>query len=163
MKKYIYSKKNKIIYTQQQQKGQGALPDSPFAFGNMALAGKRTSSQTICPVAEARRENLPSNLGVEKPLTPRSTCKKQEVGKQKQNENPSRKNQNQKSFSLSLSAYQEASNVSLLIFRSYQRQIRYWGIGNPCLSAIQNILVRFFVKNTTSLHRSRIAAMIGLR
>jgi hypothetical protein len=107
MKKYTYSKKNKIIHThtqqqQQQQKGQGALSDSPFAFGNMALAGKRTSSQTICPVAEARRENLPSNLEVEKPLTPRSTCKKQEVGKQKQNENPSRKNQNQKSLSLSL-------------------------------------------------------------
>jgi CO dehydrogenase nickel-insertion accessory protein CooC1 len=147
MKKYTYSKKNKIIHThtqqqQQQQKGQGALSDSPFAFGNMALAGKRTSSQTICPVAEPRRENLPSNLGVEKPLTPRSTCKKQEVGKQKTKWKSIKEKSKSKKF-VSVSAYQEASKVSVLIFRSYQRQIRYWWIGNPCLCAIQNILVGF--------------------
>src|SRR5450759_1418664 len=44
-------------------------------FGSRLSSGIRQSSSTISPVMEARKLSLPSILGVEKPLVPRSTMK----------------------------------------------------------------------------------------
>ena len=50
-------------------------PARPFTFGSRFSSGTNTSSSTISPVIEARNESLPSILGVENPLVPRSTKK----------------------------------------------------------------------------------------
>src|SRR5271169_2194633 len=50
-------------------------PARPETFGNILSSGTTASSSTISPVIEARNDSLPSIVGVEKPLVPRSTMK----------------------------------------------------------------------------------------
>ena len=50
-------------------------PASPFTFGSRLSSGTNASSSTISPVIEARSDSLPSIVGVENPLVPRSTMK----------------------------------------------------------------------------------------
>ncbi len=45
-------------------------PFSPLTFGSWFSAGTNTSSITISPVIDARRLNLPSIFGVERPFIP---------------------------------------------------------------------------------------------
>jgi hypothetical protein len=47
----------------------------PLMLGSMLAAGTSTSSMTIWPVTDARRENLPSILGVDSPFIP---CKQRQ-------------------------------------------------------------------------------------
>eukprot|EP00418_Pyrodinium_bahamense_P038886 CAMPEP_0179190664 /NCGR_PEP_ID=MMETSP0796-20121207/94677_1 /TAXON_ID=73915 /ORGANISM="Pyrodinium bahamense, Strain pbaha01" /LENGTH=217 /DNA_ID=CAMNT_0020894843 /DNA_START=257 /DNA_END=911 /DNA_ORIENTATION=- len=50
-------------------------PRMPVTFGSTFSFGIFTSSSWIMPVGEARSENLPSILGVDRPSMPRSTMK----------------------------------------------------------------------------------------
>src|ERR1041385_6080762 len=50
-------------------------PARPDTFGSRFSSGTMQSSNTISPVTEQRNDSLPSILGVEKPLAPRSTMK----------------------------------------------------------------------------------------
>ncbi|MCI0458585.1 MAG: hypothetical protein L0Z62_16600, partial [Gemmataceae bacterium] len=50
-------------------------PASPFAPASTFASGTMTSSRTISPVTDARRENFPSIVGVVKPFMLRSTRK----------------------------------------------------------------------------------------